>query len=524
MTSASPYKTNLSLFNSLTGRQEPFEPVDGTAGGNKVRMYVCGPTVYDEPHLGHARCYITWDVLYRLLKYLGYEVTYARNVTDVDDKIIARAEKEGVAPATITNQYYEHFIQAMRALNVLDPDSEPRATDYIQQMLEGIQVLIEKGSAYATSDGSVYFRVHTKADYGKLSRKPLEDLKAGARVEVDSGKEDPMDFALWKGVSVENSSDIKWASPWGWGRPGWHMECSAMNMAMFGPQIDIHAGGADLLFPHHENEIAQSEAWTGVTPFARFWLHNGFVNVSGEKMSKSLGNFATIGQVLARYDANTIRYFLLTHHYRMPVDFHDQALEGAQNRVIKLHRALKSAVQKLDLEEHSLFSSLVWPYARKYGDDAWQVDFTAFNTAMMDDLNTPQALACMNRVIDGLNNTEFKGYPSPEEGLKRTLAVALALFHILGFSTAPLFQAEEALLPTDSLLNLYHAFHSEKAPESSSAGDLLTSLIELRQLAKTTKNWSLADAIRDRLSAEAGIQLMDRKDGTTTWEKRPDHV
>jgi cysteinyl-tRNA synthetase len=268
----------LQLFNTLTGKLEPFVPLD--PAGKKVKMYVCGPTVYDDAHLGHARCYITWDVLYRFLKFLGYDVTYVRNVTDVDDKILNRAKERGESPAEVAEQNYRSFTQDMRALNVLPPDGEPRATQYIPQMIEAIQALVEKGAAYVTPEGTVYFRVEAKPDYGKLSKKPLDDLRAGARVEVDPYKESPLDFALWKHVSAKEQAQPghSFDSPWGKGRPGWHIECSAMNFACLGSQIDIHAGGADLIFPHHENEIAQTEAWLNLSGdensrFAKYWMH-----------------------------------------------------------------------------------------------------------------------------------------------------------------------------------------------------------------------------------------------------------
>ena len=307
----------LRLYNTLPGQTEIFEPLEA----EKVRLYVCGPTVYDDAHLGHASCYITWDVLYRFLKFLGYDVTYARNVTDVDDKILKRAAELNVSPHEVARKNYESFTADMAALNCLPPDQEPFATGHIPQMITAIQALIDKNAAYVTPEGTVYFRVSAKDNYGALSKKPLDDLKSGARVEVDPHKESPLDFALWKHVSEEEQAkpDHAYESPWGKGRPGWHIECSAMNHAIFGKQIDIHAGGADLVFPHHENEIAQSECWldlSGKTPndrFAKYWMHNGFVNVSGEKMSKSLGNFSTVKKVLERYDANTIRYFLLTN-------------------------------------------------------------------------------------------------------------------------------------------------------------------------------------------------------------------
>ncbi len=319
----------LKLQNTLSNTLEEFKPLKG----NTVTMYVCGPTVYDYPHLGHARCYITWDILYRYLKFLGYDVKYCRNVTDVDDKILAKAHNENTTAEAISSKYYQIFADAMKALNNLQPDFEPRATKTIGEMIALVKLLISKGYAYE-ADGDVYFRVKKFDGYGKLSKQPIDDLEAGARVETSSKKEDALDFALWK-KDEENG----YKSPWGVGRPGWHIECSAMSKKYLGEQIDIHAGGADLIFPHHENEIAQSEAASG-KDFVKYWLHNGFVTINKEKMSKSLKNFVTINALLEHYDADTIRFFILTNHYRMPVEFNDEALLSAKTGFKRLQTAL----------------------------------------------------------------------------------------------------------------------------------------------------------------------------------------
>ncbi|MBY0404034.1 MAG: cysteine--tRNA ligase, partial [Cyanobacteria bacterium] len=387
----------LQLFDTLEQRLKEFRPIQPP----QVKMYVCGPTVYDAAHLGHARTYITWDVLYRFLKVMGFEVTYVRNVTDVDDKIIQRSKELSVLPEVLAQTNYESFQRDMQALNVLPPTLEPKATLYIDKMIEGIQVLVDKGAAYPTPDGTVYFRTSFKREYGELSKKTIDDLQSGARVEVDPNKENPTDFALWKGV--KNDEPPLWPTPWGLGRPGWHMECSAMAYSLLGEQLDIHAGGADLIFPHHENEIAQSEAWTGHRPFVNYWLHNGFVNVEGEKMSKSLGNFSTIQKLLERYDANTIRYFLLTHHYRMPVEFSGSSLEGAENRVTKIHRTLKETALLLNITETQFKGLAKKPHLlgrpvstpTKFDDpnlaDPLYTYFHQFVSAMAEDLNSPQA-------------------------------------------------------------------------------------------------------------------------------------
>jgi cysteinyl-tRNA synthetase len=487
----------LKLFNTLSGSVEPFQPLD--PAGRHVKLYVCGPTVYDDAHLGHARCYITWDVLYRFLKFLGYDVKYVRNVTDVDDKILNRAAERGETPSVLAERNYISFSQDMQALNVLPPDEEPRATHYIDEMLNGIQALIAKGAAYVSKDGSVYFRVSAKADYGKLSKKPLDDLKSGARVEVDPDKESPLDFALWKAVPLSDANG--WESPWpaegenkGWGRPGWHMECSAMNHAVFGDQIDIHAGGADLIFPHHENEIAQSEAWTGHQPFSKYWMHNGFVNVSGSKMSKSLGNFATIKTVLERYDANTIRYFLLTNHYRMPVDFNDESLQAAENWVIKTKRALNEIKSALGLDIAEITTLVAQDAAAlklsRGAEDA--ANFSALIADMSDDLNTPKALAQCNLILGRLRGGTTNG------DAHETFGVAVSMLSLLGFDLALFFNEDlaKADLPIDEIQQL----------------------ILQRREAKATKNWPQADAIREKLT-EMGLKLLDNKDGTTSVEK-----
>ncbi len=497
----------LKIFNTLNGGVEEFSPLD--PAGKQVRMYVCGPTVYDDAHLGHARCYITWDVLYRFLKFLEYDVKYVRNVTDVDDKILNRAKERGETPTALAERNYVSFAEDMSALNVLSPDEEPRATQYISHMLDGISTLIAKGAAYAAPDGSVYFRVSAKKDYGKLSQKPLDDLKSVARVEADPNKESPLDFALWKAVPLSDAN--AWASPWpatgeskGWGRPGWHMECSAMNHAVFGEQIDIHAGGADLIFPHHENEIAQSEAWTGHAPFSKYWMHNGFVNVSGHKMSKSLGNFATIKTLLERYDANTIRYFLLTNHYRMPVDFNDEALQAAENWVVKAKRALNEARTALGLDltavQQQVCASFSALQALPHSVD--KQNFVWLCNEMMEDLNTPKALAKFNDTLGhlraaALNSGSIAGTPVVAD-LPSAFQMAVSMLTLLGFDLG--------------------LFLNEASAKADLPLDDIQQLIAARKQAKADKNWPQADAIRNQIT-EMGLKILDNKDGTTSVEK-----
>lgn len=498
---------SLSLTNSLTLQKEPFSP----ANAPEVRLYVCGPTVYDHAHLGHARCYLTWDVLVRFLTAIGYQVRYARNITDVDDKIINRAREQGCSHSQIAQTYAASFHEDMATLNLLPPTDEPKATDHMSHIIDGTQSLIESGHAYVTQSGTVYYRTSSKNDYGKLSRKPLDELKSGARVEEDPEKESPLDFALWKAVAVSDGDSDTWESPWGKGRPGWHMECSAMNAALFDSQLDIHAGGADLIFPHHENEIAQSEAWSGHTPFSTVWLHNGFVNVDGEKMSKSLGNFSTIKDVLKRYDANVLRYFLLAHHYRMPVNFSPDGLDGAQNRMTKIHRALAHGADVLGLVKDVVAQIDPWDIARD--DDA----MVSFAQALADDLNTPQALAVLDASITDLNRVAHDE-PDNLPKVRTVFERAFSLFMLLGFRSDLMF--ETTGLPESMMADLQQLASQQglTVNEHTSEG-MLNALVNARFEAKQSKNWALADALRNGLTA-LGVLLSDSAEGTT-WEYLP---
>jgi cysteinyl-tRNA synthetase len=503
--------------------------------------------VYDDAHLGHARCYITWDVLYRFLKFLGYDVTYVRNVTDVDDKILNRAKERGELPKDVAERNYESFKADMAALNVLSPDREPKATEYIGTMIEVIQGLIAKNAAYVASDGTVYFRVSADGNYGQLSKKPLDELKSGARVDVDPNKENPLDFALWKSVPPEEQTDEKlsqgycFESPWGRGRPGWHIECSAMNYAILGPQIDIHAGGADLVFPHHENEIAQTETWQNLAGgpedscanhrFAKYWLHNGFVNVSGEKMSKSLGNFSTIKKLLERYDANTIRYFLLTNGYRMPVDFNDEALQAAANWVKKLESRLVRINSHLKLTEKEI-DELIIPnkqalYRKKDERDELVATASeeellkrpeyyilyqcllAFELNLEKDLDTAQALANLNKMLSGFTDHYLDVH-------RFYFQEIMTMLYILGFNWQFLFASVD--LPQEQIRTIYKELSGKWLEEDQEPEVLLAEIVEYRKKAKEIKNWTQADAIRKHLT-DIGLQILDNKDGTTTVEK-----
>ena len=455
----------MKLHNSYTNQTEEFKPIEE----NKVKMYVCGPTVYDNAHLGHARCYITWDVLYRYLKFKGYDVTYCRNVTDVDDKILKKAEKEGKTPEEVSTFWYKKFSESMSALNNLKPDIEPFATKTLGEMISIVKDLINKGYAYE-ANGDVYFRVKKFPKYGYLSKQPIDQLESGARIEVGEQKEDPLDFALWK-----KDEKFGYKSPWGVGRPGWHIECSAMSRKYLGKTIDIHAGGADLIFPHHENEIAQSECANGCK-FVNYWLHNGFVTINKEKMSKSLGNFLTIDDLLKNYDSNTIRFFILTNHYRMPVEFSDEALQAAANGVKRMLNAKRTQLdENLDLTQFE--------------------EYKAFEEAMDDDLNTSKALA----VLFDLTNKANKDVP-----------YAFTLLYKLATTLGFVF--EKATLSEEELAEKLKEISEELGETYSS----MEEIIEKRKAARVEKNWDVADKIRVALD-KVGIVLKDSKE-VTTWE------
>lgn len=455
----------MKLHNSFTNQIEDFKPVEE----NKVKMYVCGPTVYDFAHLGHARCYITWDVLYRYLKFKGYDVTYCRNVTDVDDKILKKAKKENKTPEEVSQYWYKQFENSMKALNTLKPDIEPFATKTLGEMIGMVKDLINKGFAYEI-DGDVYFRVKKFPEYGSLSKQPIDQLESGARIEVGDKKEDPLDFALWK-----KDEKFGYKSPWGVGRPGWHIECSAMSRKYLGKTIDIHAGGADLIFPHHENEIAQSECANGCK-FVNYWLHNGFVTINKEKMSKSLGNFLTIDDLLKKYDANTIRFFILTNHYRMPVEFSDESLASASAGVKRMLNAKRANIdENFDITKTDAYKEFV--------------------EAMDDDLNTSKALAVLFDLANRANKDE-----------KDAFATLFTLASALGFSF------EKASLSEEEVNEVVKRI-SEKLGENFASMD---ELLAYRKKAREEKNWEVADKIRTAFDAE-NIILKDTKDGTT-WE------
>jgi cysteinyl-tRNA synthetase len=469
----------LQIYNSLTRSKAPLAPlVPG-----KVRMYVCGMTVYDYCHLGHARVMVVFDVVVRYIRSRGLEVTYVRNITDIDDKIIRRAAERNESIAALT----ERFIQAMHedadALGVLRPDIEPRATASMDQILAMIQTLMDKDYAYRAANGDVYYRVSRFSRYGRLSGKRLEDLRAGERVEVSEAKDDPLDFVLWKAAKP---GEPQWSSPWGPGRPGWHIECSAMSTHCLGAHFDIHGGGMDLMFPHHENEIAQSEAATG-QEFVSVWMHNGFVQVDEEKMSKSLGNFFTVREILARYKPEVVRYFILSSHYRSPLNYSDKNLDNARAGLDRFYLALRGLEPMRNAE-----------------DDAYRA---RFEMAMDDDFNTPEAWAVLSELRNYINLAKEKGDLIEAN---RLAGVLLRLGGVLGL----LQQDPEEWFKTTVALPPGHV-PVTAVPFDDAA---IQALIEERTAARRNKDFAASDRIRDQLDAQ-GIILEDGPQGTT-WRRK----
>jgi len=468
----------MRLYNSLTGKKEKFVPVKA----GEVSIYACGVTVYDHCHVGHARGAVFFDVLRRYFEHRGLKVTYVRNFTDVDDKIIRRAHEEGVSWREIANRYIEAHERDMGALGVRPATIEPKATDHIGEIIALVRDLEERGLAYAAG-GDVFFRVRRFPGYGRLSGKKIDELESGARIEVNEVKEDPLDFALWKG---SKAGEPAWESPWGLGRPGWHIECSAMSMAILGREFDIHGGGRDLLFPHHENEIAQScGAGAG---FAHCWVHNGFVNINNEKMSKSLGNFFTIREILDRFPAEVVRLFLLSTHYRSPIDFSDRALAEARAAVDRVYSFLRGAVRAATGDWRAAGAELVAAV------DGLAADFDA---AMEDDLNTAAALAAIFERVRLFNRVLTEGGDAAGQAVAAAAAQVRRLGAVLG-----LFQ--------DDPEGWFHA--GVELDEQQ-----IEARIGERLAARAAKAWARADAIRDELAA-AGIVLEDRA-GTTTWRR-----
>jgi cysteinyl-tRNA synthetase len=463
----------LQVFNNLTKKKEEFKPIEA----GKAGIYVCGMTVYDYCHVGHARVLVVFDMIARYLRYSGYDVTYVRNITDIDDKIIKRANENGESIENLTDRFIEAMHKDSAALGVLPPDQEPRATTSMGEIIGMIEALVARGYAYAADNGDVYYDVSKFDGYGKLSGKKIEDLRVGERVAVDEAKDDPLDFVLWKAAKPGEPS---WPSPWGEGRPGWHIECSAMSTHCLGEHFDIHGGGLDLQFPHHENEIAQSEGATGCK-FVNYWLHNGFVQINEEKMSKSLGNFFTLREVLKSYAPEVMRYFILASHYRSPLNYSDQNLDSAKAALERFYTALRG----VEAAETTAGGKEVGTYQAR------------FNSAMDDDFNTPEALAVLFEIANALNKAKAENNTAEAARLADLLK---ELGGILG------------LLQSDPV-----AFLKGGAVTDGLSDADISVLITQRTAAKKEKNWAEADRIRDELQAQ-GIILEDGPGGTT-WRR-----
>ncbi len=482
----------LFIFNTFNRKKELFEPlVPG-----KVGMYVCGITAYDRCHIGHARSAVVFDAVVRHLRKRGYEVTFVRNFTDIDDKIINRANEEGIDTKELAQREIHHFYQDMDALKVLRADIEPRATQHIPDIIALIQTLIDKGFAYE-AQGDVYFAVRKFPSYGALSKRNLEELRSGARIEPGDKKRDPLDFALWKAAKP---GEPQWESPWGPGRPGWHIECSAMSMKYLGPTIDIHGGGLDLAFPHHENERAQSEAATGKT-FVRYWMHNGFVTIKGEKMSKSLGNFITIKDILSQFHPEALRLFLLSKHYRSPLDYSPDALKESTSALDRCYKAIFEAQQAANMPVKKKR-----PLPEEVEDDLYMISNLdkRVNEAMDDDFNTALALGQIFEAVRGLNRILKHASTKPsalyKPGLEESCRQIMEASQVLGILT------EE---PGDYL----EKRNKQALAASGLTEEELDRLIEKRNMARKEKDWQLADHIRDELF-EKGITLKDTPQGT----------
>ncbi len=454
----------IKIFNSLSGKKEEFIPLNG----NRVNIYVCGMTVYDYCHIGHARSLVAFDLVNRYLRYRGYDVTFVRNITDIDDKIIARANERNISIQTLTDEFIKKMDEDCAALNILTPDREPRATDHIDEMLAMIETLMEKGLAYQADNGDIYYRVRQFKEYGKLSKQNLDELRSGERVSIDEMKEDPLDFVLWKRAKAD---EPYWDSPYGKGRPGWHIECSAMSRKTLGEHFDIHGGGMDLKFPHHECEIAQSEGCHD-KPMANIWMHNGFINIDNEKMSKSLGNFFTIREIIAQYPAEVLRFFILSAHYRSHINYSDETLTQASNGLRRLYTALS----KVPTEPLPSFDQ-AHPLVKR------------FEAAMDDDFNSPLALSVLYEIASDYNRTDD--------------AIYYTLLKELG--------AVLGILQADPQTYL-------QGGDNNDLDFDIEALIKERNEARANKDWATSDRIRNEL-AKAGILLED-SGGKTTWRRQ----
>ena len=464
----------LKIYNTLTREKSEFSPLEE----GKVRMYVCGPTVYDSAHVGHAMSALVFDVIRRYLTYRGYQVKYVMNFTDVDDKIIDRAKRLGVEPIQLAEQYIEEFKENLKDLNILPATEHPRATDEIEAIIDMVARLLENDSAYEV-DGDVYFRVESTQDYGKLSGRKLEEMNAGSRIRVDERKENPMDFAVWKSAKA---GEPAWDSPWGSGRPGWHIECSAMNLDHLGQQIDIHGGGNDLIFPHHENEIAQTEAITG-KPFARYWMHNGMLQLKGEKMSKSLGNLIPISDFLDEHPGDVMRLIVISSHYRSPLTFNDEVIEANERALDRLLSAKRTAMPGAKGAPQAILDKLL---------EQEKATHEGFIEAMDEDFNTAGALANIFDLVRMINQARSEGATDAE-----------------------LNAAQQTFTELTDVLGLELLSRSKAASDADAFIDLL---VDLRQTLRQQKNYNLSDQIRDEL-AELGVVIEDTPQGSSwRWE------
>jgi cysteinyl-tRNA synthetase len=458
----------LKIYNTLTRKKEPFQPLEE----NLVRMYVCGPTVYDQAHVGHAMSSLVFDIIHRYLEFRGFHVRHVMNYTDIDDKVILRAQELKVDPLQLAEKYIQEYQEHLQALNILQADQYPRVSQEIENIIEMVAGLIEKGHAYQ-ADGDVFFRVSTDADYGKLSRRRVEDMRAGFRLEVDERKQDPADFALWKAAKP---GEPAWESPWGPGRPGWHIECSAMSLQHLGEQIDIHGGGNDLIFPHHENEIAQTENYTGKS-FASYWVHNGMAQLGGEAMSKSTGNVLTIEEFLSEHEPEVLRMIVLNSNYRSPLTFNQQVIEQAKSALERLRSALKPGADSSDADHE----------AEQVLAAAVEKTQQNFIQAMDDDFNTAAALGELFEFVRAINQARDRTIS--DSVLKSAQSVLLELGNVLGLKL------------------------DRKVTTDTEAGPFIDLLIEVREELRAAKHFDLADLVRDRLM-ELGVVLEDGKDGT----------
>jgi cysteinyl-tRNA synthetase len=490
----------IKLYNTFTGKKEEFVPISQ----GKVGIYACGVTVYDYSHLGHARGAVVFDLIQRYFRRKGFEVKYVRNFTDIDDKIINRAKEEGITAAEVAQKYIDAYHEDMKRLGVGAPDIEPKATEHIQEMVQIVKELVAKGHAYAV-DGDVYFRVSSFSNYGKLSKRNVEDLKAGARVEVDERKDDPLDFAVWK---ASKPGEPAWNSPWGPGRPGWHIECTAMSFKHLGQTFDIHAGGKDLVFPHHENEIAQSEGSSG-KKFVNYWLHNGFVNINQEKMSKSLGNFFTIRDILDQYDAEVVRLFLLSTHYRSPIDFSDGNLKDARSgldRFYTMKEAMKNFLagkKPSAVKPEEVIESSDRPLYNKIGNLP-----KAFEEAMDDDFNTAFAIGLIYDLVRDVNKFIAEIDQKRDDAAQAILRGAAAALDNVGATLGLFLREPDEWFREGRLADSKVTLSVEKIEE----------LIHLRNEARARKDWAEADRIRQVLD-DGGVTLFDRAGGTV-WKPK----